>query len=128
MDWTKLGSATGVWVQKVPIFGWSMFESLTASLEKLAPVLRVTKQPPERPGSDERRTRAPPQGNSTPSAYPAPMPGGPLSSITRKARQWYDDFLYVSQQARKNADTCGMQGMRLNRCLLLQFQRKEILP
>jgi hypothetical protein len=39
VHWTKLGPATGVWVQKMPIFCWSMFESLTASLEKLAPAL-----------------------------------------------------------------------------------------
>ena len=40
VNWTKLGSATGVWVQKVPIFCWSLFESLTASLEDLALELR----------------------------------------------------------------------------------------
>lgn len=39
VEWTKLGSAAGIWVQKVPIFCWSMLESLKALLEKLAPAI-----------------------------------------------------------------------------------------
>ncbi len=43
VEWSKLGPAKGIWVQKVPVFCWSMFESLTASLEKLGPALRSSR-------------------------------------------------------------------------------------
>jgi hypothetical protein len=39
VTWTKLGSATGVRVQKLPVFCWPLFESLRASLEALAVAL-----------------------------------------------------------------------------------------
>jgi hypothetical protein len=36
VDWTKLGNAAGARVQKLPVFCWSLLESLTASLGRLA--------------------------------------------------------------------------------------------
>ena len=36
VDWTKIGNATGVRVQKVPVFCWSLFESLPEMLDRLA--------------------------------------------------------------------------------------------
>jgi hypothetical protein len=42
VTWTKLGRATGVRVQKLPVFCWSLFESLRASLDALAVALTET--------------------------------------------------------------------------------------
>ena len=41
VEWTKIGGKNlAVRVQKLPVFCWSLIESLTAMLEDLAPVLR----------------------------------------------------------------------------------------
>lgn len=39
VDWTKIEVSTGVRVQKLPVFCWSLFESLPVMLDRLAPEL-----------------------------------------------------------------------------------------
>jgi len=48
VEWTKIPSVTGVRVQKVPVFCWSLFESLPAMLERLAPQLDSLTRRPKR--------------------------------------------------------------------------------
>ncbi|HAP40058.1 MAG TPA: hypothetical protein DCQ94_09890 [Nitrospira sp.] len=39
VDWTKIEVSTGIRVHKLPVFCWSLFESLPAMLDRLAPEL-----------------------------------------------------------------------------------------
>ena len=46
--WTKIEVSTGVRVHKLPMFGWSLFESLPVALKELAPQLASRRKPPRR--------------------------------------------------------------------------------